>query len=286
MTLEAATEFVDVGGIRTRYLVAGQGPPVVLLHGTSLAIDARATWMRTIPALAGHHRVYAPDMPGFGGTDPAPDGRHLQRPERCVFVRSFIEAIGLERCALVGHSEGAFIATRLAIETPDLVDALVIVTSGATAPRLRTDQDAAWSAAAAAAYDVEGGCATEESFVETIGRLSTTNPPDYLAILRSNYRDARQNGQFERLCAASTKGDYAGYTQVQEEWLFPFLGSIEARIMLVWAGADATVPIARGIKLLERLPAADMHILADAAHMVMIDRSETFNRLLLDFFSR
>ncbi|WP_397543241.1 alpha/beta fold hydrolase [Roseovarius salis] len=259
---------------------------MLLLHGTSLAIDARVTWLRTIPALAGHHRVYALDMPGFGGTDAAQDGKHVQRPERCAFVRSFIETIGLERCAIVGHSEGAFIATRLGIETPDLVNALVIITSGATAPRLGTEQDAAWSAAAAVAYDVEGGCATEEDFVETIGRLSTTNPPDYLALLRKNYRDARKNGQFERLCASSTKGDYVSYTQVQEEWLFPFLSSIEARAMLIWAGADETVPIARGIKLLERLPDADMHILAGAAHMVMIDRPETFNSILLDFLSR
>lgn len=268
-----------------RYLTAGHGPPVLLLHGTSLAIDARATWMRTIPALAAHHRVYALDMPGFGGTDPAPGDKHLARPERRVFVRSFIEAVGLEECAVVGHSEGAFIATRLAIETPDLVNSLVIVTSGATAPKLGTKQDAVWSAAAAAAYDVESGCATEGAFIETIGRLSTTNPTDYLSILRSNYREARKNGQFERLCAASTKGDYASYTRVQEEWLFPFLQSIEARIMLIWAGADETVPVSRGIKLLERLPKADMHILADAAHMVMIDRPDTFNRILLDFLS-
>lgn len=285
MSLAADTEFVDVAGIRTRYLVAGEGPPVLLLHGTSLAIDARATWFRTIPALTGQFRVYALDMPGFGGTDPAPAGRLLSRPERCVFVRSFIEAVGIESCSIVGHSEGAFIATRLAIEAPDLVNALVIVTSGATAPRLGTDDDAIWSAAASLAYDVEG-CATEAAFISTIGRLSKTNSPEYLAILRSNYRDARKNGEFERLCEASTKGDYVGYTQVQEEWLFPFLQSIEARIMLIWAGEDDTVPLARGMKLLERLPNADMHILAGAAHMVMIDRTETFNTILRDFLLR
>lgn len=277
--------FADAGGIRTRYLVAGEGPPVVLLHGTSLAIDARATWARTIPALAGQYRVYAPDMIGFGGTEAAPDGRHVLRLERCGFVRAFVDALGLARCALVGHSEGAFVATRLAIETPALVSALVVIASGATAPRLGAGRDADWSAAAAAAYDVAGGCATEEDFIRTIGRLSLTNPPDYLDLLRANYRQARENGQFERLIAASTKGDYASYVRVQEEALFPHLAQIAAPVMLVWAREDATVPVARGVALLDRIPWADLHVLANAAHMVMIDRPDTVNRLLLGFLS-
>lgn len=276
---------VDAGGIRTRYLVAGDGPPVVLLHGTSLAIDARATWFRTIPALARRHRVYAPDMIGFGGTDASPDGRQVPRLERCGYVRSFLDALGLDRCALVGHSEGAFVATRLAIETPDLVSVLVIVASGATAPAIGTADDRYWSAAAAAVYDVAGGCASEEGFLRTISRLSVTNPPEYLDILRENYRHARRSGQFERLIAASTKGDYAGYVRLQEEALFPHLSQIKARIMLIWARADDTVPVARGTKLLELLPGADMHILARAAHMVMIDRTAAFNGLLCDFLS-
>lgn len=285
MSPEIREAFVDAGGIRTRYLVAGNGPPVVLLHGTSLAIDARATWFRTIPALARHHRVFAPDMIGFGGTEAAADGRHVLRLERCGFVRAFLDALGLTRCALVGHSEGAFVATRLAIETPDLVSALVIVTSGATAPATGTAEDAVWGAASAAAYDVAGGCATEEGFVSTIGRLSATNPPEYLDILRANYRQARRNGQFERLVAASVRGDYESYVRVQEETLFPHLSKIEARILLIWARADVTVPISRGIALLDLLPGADMHVLAGAAHMAMIDRPGAFNRVLRGFLS-
>lgn len=282
--MEVHTKVLEAGGITTRYLVAGEGRPVVLLHGTSLGIDAQATWMRTILALAQRFRVYAPDMVGFGGTAPAPDGRHVQRMERCFYVRAFLQVLGLERCAMVGHSEGAFVATRLAIETPRLVEALVIVASGATAPRLGAEADAAWSAAAEAVYDVAGGCTTEEDFVATIAPLSTTNPPDYLDLMRRNYRDARNSGQFERLIEASVKGDYKNYTRLQEEMLFPGLPQITARTLLIWAGADATVPVARGVALLDLLPDADMHVLGHAAHMVMIDRPRAFNRLLLDFF--
>ncbi|SEM38786.1 2-hydroxymuconate semialdehyde hydrolase [Roseovarius azorensis] len=281
--MEVHAEFLEAGGITTRYLVAGEGRPVVLLHGSSLGIDAQVTWMCTLPVLAQRFRVYAPDMIGFGGTPPAPDGRHVQRMERCFYVRAFLQALGLERCAMVGHSEGAFVATRLAIETPGLVEALVIVTSGATAPRLGGEADADWSAAAAAVYDVAGSCTTEDDFIATIAPLSTTNPPDYLDVMRRNYRAARNSGQFERLTEASFKGDYKSYTRLQEEMLVPSLSEITARTLLIWAGADATVPVARGVALLDLLSSADMHVLGRAAHMVMIDRPRAFNRLLMDF---
>jgi pimeloyl-ACP methyl ester carboxylesterase len=169
----------------------------------------------------------------------------------------------------------------LAVEAPELVSDLVIVASGATAPTLGGDLDSGWSAAAAAAYDVTGGCETVEEFLATNSRLSTTNPPEFVHILRANYRLARERGQLERFKAASMNGDYRQYKRLQEDLLLPHLSEASARILLVWAGADATVPVARGMKLLERVPQADMHILAGAAHMVMIDRAEAFNSLLL-----
>lgn len=273
--------FVDAGGIRTRYLVAGDGPPVVLLHGSSLAIDARATWYRTIPALAARFRVHAPDLVGFGMSDVAADGRHVPRLERRVHARAFVEALGIRRCALVGHSEGGFIAGMLAVEHPEAVSDLVIVASGATAPVLGGELDRDWSAAAAAAYDVTTGCETADDFLARNSSLSSTNPPDLVEILRENYRLARQRGQLERLRAASLKGDYRDYNRVQEEALLPHLHRVPARVLLIWGGADATVPVARGVRLLERVPQADMHVLGGAAHMLMIDRAPAFNALLL-----
>lgn len=285
MSAPVDEHFVDAGGVRTRYFTAGEGPPVVLLHGSSLAIDAWSTWHRTISALGSRFRVYAPDLVGFGKSDIAPDGRHVPRLERRVHVRAFLQALGLTRCALVGHSEGGFIAGMLAVETPDLVSDLVIVASGATAPMLGGDLDRGWSAAAAAAYDVTGGCESLENFLSTNSRLSSTKPPEFLDILRSNYALARERGQLERLKDVAMHGDYREYNRLQEDLLLPRLHQATARILLVWAGADATVPVARGMKLLEQVPQADMHILGGAAHMVMIDRSEAFNCLLLGWLT-
>src|SRR4051794_10020121 len=62
-------ESVAAGGIRTNYLDAGQGAPVVLIHGSGPGVTAYANWRLTIPDLAARFRVLAPDMAGFGSSD-------------------------------------------------------------------------------------------------------------------------------------------------------------------------------------------------------------------------
>ena len=272
--------YVVAGGIRTRYFEAGSGPVIILLHGSSLAIDAWATWYNTIPALSGDFRVLAPDLVGFGLSDIPRDGKHVPRLERRHHVMSFIEALGITRCALVGHSEGGFIAAMLALENPNLVTKVVVASSGATAPCLGGEEDRGWQAAAAAAYNVLDGCETVEDFLRTNGRLSTKNPPEFVEILRKNYRLACARGQLDRFKEAARKRNDTEYARIQEDHLLPHLRTMKAKLLIAWSGRDETVPITRGLKLLERAPQADMHIFADAAHMVMIDRPREFNSIL------
>jgi pimeloyl-ACP methyl ester carboxylesterase len=279
-------DYVVAGGIRTRYFEAGDGPVVILLHGSSLAIDAWSTWHNTIPALATDFRVLAPDLVGFGLSDIPPDGKHIPRLERRHHVSAFIETLGISQCALVGHSEGGFIAAMLAHEKPELVTKVVVVSSGATSPRLGGEEDRSWQAAASAAYNVLDGCETEEDFLRTNARLSTKNPPEFIRILKGNYRLACESGQLQRFKEAARKKDDTDYTQIQEDHLRPHLPSLRAELFIAWSGCDETVPVARGIKLLERAPQADMHIFADAGHMVMIDRPHDFNRILGAWLSR
>lgn len=151
------------------------------------------------------------------------------------------------------------------------------MSSGATSPRLGGEQDLAWRAAAAAAYNVLDGCETEEDFLHTNARLSTKNPPKFVDMMRKNYRLARERGQLERFKDVARNRDDTEYTQIQEEHLLPYLRNMRAKLLLAWSGSDDTVPVARGIKLLERAPQADMHIFAEAGHMVMIDRPSDFN---------
>ena len=273
--------YIAVDGVNTWYLDEGSGPPIVLLHGAALAVDAEITWFRTMEALREDFRLVAPDQVGFGRTDMPPGGVYWNRHRRVDHALAFIERLGIRDACLVGHSEGAYMATRIAITAPHLASRLVIVTSGATAPYLGGDLDREWMAAAAAAYNDPSRFTSEDDFVRTSGRLSRSADPRFEAILRANYRRAVEVGQ-ERMFREmpAEEANYTTYVKLQEEHIFPHLDSLSIPTLLVWAEDDATVPVARGLKLLERIPGAEFHLFRNAAHNVMHDQAEGFNRLL------
>src|SRR3712207_2906196 len=115
---------VEVDRLPIRYLVAGTGPPLVLLHGAG---DNALDWRWVMPALAATHRVYAPDLPGSPESARPTADYSPAFFER--FVASFLGALGIARAAMVGNSLGGLIALRLALSEPARVMALVLVDS-------------------------------------------------------------------------------------------------------------------------------------------------------------
>jgi pimeloyl-ACP methyl ester carboxylesterase len=272
---------IEVAGVRTFVIERGKGPTVVLLHGASLAVDAWLTWFRTITALAADFRVVTFDQVGFGRSGHPPDNRYLNRLERIPHAWAVLDALAIERAILVGHSEGAFMAARMTVDRPDRVAKLALVTSGGTAPRLGGALDHQWIAASKAAYDVTGATATEDGAVAADPHLRRGPDAEYEAILRENFRRALRSGShamFQNLPPSEV--DYGLYLRLQEQHLFRYLATLRCPPLLVWARQDATVPVERALKLMDLIPGAALHVLPDAAHMVMHDQPTAFNRLL------
>jgi pimeloyl-ACP methyl ester carboxylesterase len=108
--------FVDAGGLRMHLAEAGQGGPIVMLHGWPQHWDL---WRHTIPLLAPHARVLCPDLRGFGWTD-AP-GSGYDRETMCQDVLALLDELGLERVDLVGHDWGGWIGFLLCLRHPERV---------------------------------------------------------------------------------------------------------------------------------------------------------------------
>ena len=109
--------FVELRGCRVRYLVAGAGEPLVLIHGLG---GAAANWLALAPLLLAGRRLVVPDLPGHGASEPLPAAPNLD---------AYADRIALlleEPAAVVGHSLGGAIGLRLAIRRPELVSALVL----------------------------------------------------------------------------------------------------------------------------------------------------------------
>jgi pimeloyl-ACP methyl ester carboxylesterase len=112
----------DVGGLRMHYLIEGQGPPVVLLHGWP---QTGHCWRHLIPALAAGHTVLAPDLRGYGLTDKPASG--FDKRTMASDVRALAHSLGHRRVTLIGHDRGARVAHRYALDHPDEVDRLVVM---------------------------------------------------------------------------------------------------------------------------------------------------------------
>src|SRR5215203_4829172 len=124
MNVTVEKQDVEIDWMPIRYLAAGEGPPVVLLHGAG---DNALDWRWVMPALAASHRVYAPNLPGSpDSARPAADysPAFFER-----FVTAFLDALDIGRATFVGNSLGGLIALQLALSEPERAGALVLVDS-------------------------------------------------------------------------------------------------------------------------------------------------------------
>ncbi|MBT2384965.1 alpha/beta fold hydrolase [Streptomyces sp. ISL-11] len=115
--------WLHVQGVRTHYLEAGQGPATLLVHGDGGAADG---WLGVMRGLAGTRRVIAVELPGYGLTQPI---GCLEPAVTANFLWKFAKAVGLRRPTVVGHSLGGAIAVHMALQHPDRVPELVLVSS-------------------------------------------------------------------------------------------------------------------------------------------------------------
>lgn len=109
-------------GAKIAYREAGQGDPVVLIHGVGMQ---SAAWGPQIEALSKTHRVLALDMPGHGGSDPLPEGSRIEDYVR--WLRAVLDGLGLRRVSLAGHSMGALIASGFVVSHPDMVSRVALL---------------------------------------------------------------------------------------------------------------------------------------------------------------
>lgn len=125
----AASRFVAAGGLAWHVQVAGQGPPLLLLHGTGASTHSFA---EMLPLLAGHFTVIAPDLPGHGFTS-LPPIEEQSLPGMSVAVAALLRTLGVDPVLAVGHSAGAAILVRMCLDSRFEPKALISV-NGALLP--------------------------------------------------------------------------------------------------------------------------------------------------------
>src|SRR3954452_24898149 len=108
---------IRAGGVETNYHEAGNGPPVILIHGSGPGVSAWANWRLALPYLAERLHVFAYDQLGFGYTELPRDQRY-DLARWTAHLLDFMRAVGVERAHLVGNSMGASVALAAAVTHP------------------------------------------------------------------------------------------------------------------------------------------------------------------------
>jgi pimeloyl-ACP methyl ester carboxylesterase len=112
----------QVDGVKLRYLTAGHGPAVILLHGYT---QTSRMWRPIIPLLAAKFTVIAPDLPGIGDSEIPADG--LDMKTAAIRIHALVKSLGVEKARVVGHDIGLMVAYAYAAQFPSETEKLVVL---------------------------------------------------------------------------------------------------------------------------------------------------------------
>ncbi len=262
---------IDAGGVPTNVHVVGDGPPVVLLHGSGPGVTAFANWRLTMPHLARRFRVVAPDLLGFGFTERPADNRYDK--ERWLgHVEKTLDALDLKQVDLVGNSFGGALALAFAIARPERVRRLVLMGSVGVRFDITAGLDAVW-----------GYTPSFENMRKLLDVFAYDRRlvNDELAQLR--YQASIQPGFQESFSAM--------FPAPRQRWV-DAMASDEASIhklphktLVIHGRDDKVIPLAASLRVAELLPDAELHVFNRCGHWTQIEHAARFNELVTGFFA-
>ena len=254
---------VTVDTIKTSYLLAGNGYPVVLLHGAGAG---GVTWYPSIDVLAKYYQVIIPDIVGYGESD-KPDDADYSRSYFVKWLKSFLDELKISKVNLVGLSQGGAIALQFVIDNSKMVNKLVLV-------------DAA-------------GLGAKVSFWAMIGMLWMNNAPSTAAnsfnskYILQNPKNRDPNHGLYSIAVLKDKGGKNAFrkgrgtavSKISEE----SLAQINSETLIIWGAEDKLFSVKYGEAAAETIPNAKLQVIPNAGHLPLIDNPKIFNIILTEF---
>jgi 2-hydroxy-6-oxonona-2,4-dienedioate hydrolase len=242
----AVTHRVHAAGWDLRYRAAGEGPPLVLVHGLGCSADY---WVRNGAWLAAAgYRVFAPDLPGFGRTEGPRAGLSIEQQAYAVSV--FSEAVGLGPAAYLGHSLSCQSVLELACSEPERVSALILA-----APT--------------------GDRRKKRLIHETLGFLRDIprEPPSLVPFILDAYARAGVV-RWMRTWLAGKRHD-----------AFAAAAGIRAPAAVLVGERDPVVSVHFASAIADTIASARLRVIPGAAHALIYDEAEAFNTAVVEFLA-
>ena len=265
-----------VRGVRVRYVEAGEGTPLVLVHGLT---SSKVAWRENIAPLAEHHRVYAVDLPGHGDSDKS--GVNYDSASIVGLMREFILGLGHERVAMAGISLGGAVSLLTALEHPEIVSKLVLCGSGALGR--------------------EVAMAIRLAALPVVGEFLIGGPLDNTRVMaRKCFFDKRlaSDELVEELRRTnSLPGAREATLTIIRKYISVWgvrrrhvvtdrLKSLDITTMLFWGVDDEIIPVKHAHRAAQLIPGSELNVFENCGHWPQMEYPEKFNRLILEFLSR
>lgn len=262
---------IDAAGIKTNYLEQGEGPPLVLLHGSGPGVTAYANWRLTIPVLARRFRVIAPDAAGFGYTE----RKRAVTYNLDFWVRhvlGLLDALGIAKASFVGNSFGGGLTLALAARHPQRVVKFVLMGSAGVHFTLTPGLDAVWG--------------YEPSF-ENMRRIAHLFAYDTSIItddlVRSRYEASIRPGYHESYSSmfpAPRQRHIASLATPDDQ-----IKALPHEALIVHGRDDRVVPLETSLKLHSLIVRSELHVFGQCGHWTQIEKKDRFNRLVEEFLA-
>jgi pimeloyl-ACP methyl ester carboxylesterase len=266
---------VELDGTPVNYVDIGEGElePIVFVHGLG---GQWQNWLENIPRAARERRVIALDLPGFGLTPEPRDRITISGYGRCV--DALCEKLSLGRIDIVGNSMGGFVAAEVAIQFPERVDQLILVSAaGITSADIarRPILTVGRIAAAIATY----GAARHRDIAArpTSRHMALALVARYPSLLRADFA-------YEGFFKGTGKPGFDDALRASLEYDFrDRLPEIGRPTLIVWGENDSIIPVKDAGEFERLIPDSRKVVMKNTGHIPMAERPEAFNDLMMRF---
>jgi pimeloyl-ACP methyl ester carboxylesterase len=259
--------------------VVGDGPVLLMLHGSGPGASSWSNFRGNIPQLARHFRVIAVDQPGFGHSSRLDYSRGSFFAQTSALLGELLSSMGAEQVSVLGNSLGGGTALRVALDHPDLVDRLVLMGPGGAAVPIFS-------------LPVSEGLRQLNEFYQDPG----PSKGKLVQFLRTMVYDAaRITPELveERWAVASNPENFAAAREwlaslartPEQDQLWRYLHKVHHQTLMIWGRDDRTIPLDSAFFALRRIPNARLHVFPRCGHWAQVECETEFNRLVIDFLT-
>jgi pimeloyl-ACP methyl ester carboxylesterase len=261
--------YVDVGG--------GEAAPVLLVHGLG---GQWQNWLENIPRLARDRRVVAMDLPGFGLTPEPEDDDWISIPAYGRFVNAFADAVGLGQVHLVGNSMGGFVAAEVAIQFPERVERLVLVSAAGISSAVTLEAPILTFGRVATALATNSVARHRRLASRPLTRHLS------LALVARHPRLLKADLAYEGFFKGAGKPGFDDALRASLEYDFrDRLPEVKVPTLIVWGEKDSIIPVRDADEFERLIEDSRKVVMKDTGHVPMAERPQAFNDVLSEFLA-